>query len=423
MAVTVVLGMQWGDEGKGKIIDVLSENIDVVVRFQGGNNAGHTIEIGEEKYILHLIPSGILRKDSLCIIGNGMVVDPFGLVEEIEALEAKGISIGDRLKVSDRAHLVLGFHKILDGWQDSSIEGKKIGTTLRGIGPAYSDKVTRCGVRAGELKRKSNLMDKLRNAISTNNTFFKANNLTVLDPDLECARLEKVCDVLAPLISDTVCAVNIALKEGKSVLLEGAQGTGLDIDHGTYPYVTSSNTTIGGVCTGAGISPQQIDKVTGVIKAYTTRVGEGPFPTELSAAEGDSLRQAGNEYGATTGRPRRCGWFDVVASRYAIMVNNPDSLAVTKLDVLDHLDSIKICVSYELNGKPIDMMPSDADDLSQVKPIYEEFAGWKTDTSGVRDWMDLPLNAKKYLERISELLEVPIGIISVGARRQQVFFV
>ena len=423
MAVTVVLGMQWGDEGKGKIIDVLSENIDVVVRFQGGNNAGHTIEIGDKKFVLHLIPSGILRKDSLCIIGNGMVVDPFALVEEIEALETEGISTRDRLQISDRAHLVLGFHKILDGWQESATTERKIGTTLRGIGPAYADKISRCGVRAGELKNKEKLKDKLKTAISKNNTLFKAKNLPVLNSDLECAKLDKICEVLAPLVTDTVYTLNSTLKKGNSLLLEGAQGTGLDIDYGTYPYVTSSNTTIGGVCTGAGIPPQKIDQVIGVIKAYTTRVGEGPFPTELSSAAGDSLRQAGNEYGATTGRPRRCGWFDLVASRFSVIVNNPDSLAVTKLDVLDNLDTIKICTSYELNGTVMNRIPSNADVLSQVIPIYDEYPGWKEDTSGVRKWKELPLNAKRYLDRISELVEVPIGIVSVGPRRKQVFFV
>ena len=423
MAVTVVLGMQWGDEGKGKIIDALSQKVDVVVRFQGGNNAGHTIEIGENKFILHLVPSGVLRESSLCIIGNGMVVDPFELITEIEALEAKGISIRDRLQVSNRAHLVLSSHKILDEWRDSSSTNEKIGTTLRGIGPAYADKANRSGIRAGELKCKQKLRKKLKKINSINANLFSTNRLIPLDPDQEWAMLDKACDILSPLVTDTVYTLNNAIKEGKDVLLEGAQGMWLDIDYGTYPYVTSSNTTIGGVCTGAGISPKQIDKTIGVIKAYTTRVGEGPFPTELSQSDGDSLRKAGKEYGATTGRPRRCGWLDAVACRYAMMVNSPDLLTVTKLDVLDHHDSIKICTAYEYLGKRVHTMPTDIDELSMVKPIYEEHPGWKTDTSNIRIWNELPVNAKNYLMRVSELLDVRVGIISVGPKRQQILFV
>ncbi len=420
MAAKVVLGLQWGDEGKGKIIDILAEDADVIVRFQGGNNAGHTVEIGDDQFILHLIPSGILRPNSSCIIGNGVVVDPIGLVAEIEGLESRGISVRDRLQLSSRAHLVLRFHKELDAWKESRNNGK-IGTTLRGIGPAYADKANRIGIRASSLKNKSKLEQQYKSNLAEINTLFATDNTPPLDANEEWAIFEKSVAEVAPLVTDTTMSVNEALQEKKSVLFEGAQGTWLDIDHGTYPFVTSSNTTIGGVCTGAGVAPQCIEKVIGVAKAYTTRVGGGAFPTELSAVEADALRKAGNEFGATTGRPRRCGWFDAVATRYAVMLNGVDALVVTKLDVLDHLESIRICTGYRINGVEINTMPADIDDLENVVPIYEDFSGWQCSTTDVREWNALPENAKNYLERLSELVGARIEMISIGPRRRQAF--
>ena len=418
-----MLGMQWGDEGKGKIIDVLSENANIVVRFQGGNNAGHTIEIGNEKFILHLIPSGILREDSQCIIGNGMVVDPIKLVEEIQGLEDKGITIRNRLKISSKAHLVFGFHKIIDGWRESGgDEDSKIGTTLRGIGPAYSDKSNRVGIRAAELQNKEKLKKRFEKNVTEKNRLFQSLGLELHDLEKSWNVLSKAADLLGPLVTDTVLDLSMAMKEEKNILLEGAQGMWLDIDHGTYPYVTSSNTTVGGVCTGAGIPPKKLDKVIGVIKAYTTRVGSGPFPTELNADEGNSLREAGSEYGATTGRPRRCGWFDIVACRYAMIVNCADVLAVTKLDVLDNHDFIKICVAYEIEGRLTHTMPADIDEIDKVKPVYETIPGWNSSTENCKSWDDLPANAQKYLKRISTLLEAPVTIVSVGPRRDQIIF-
>jgi adenylosuccinate synthase len=422
MPASVILGMQWGDEGKGKIIDVLAEKADVVVRFQGGNNAGHTVEIGDEQFILHLIPSGILREDSLCIIGNGVVVNPISLVEEIKDLENKGIHIRNRLQISTRAHLVFNFHKVIDGWRESNPDGGAIGTTLRGIGPAYADKANRVGIRACELKYRDKLETRFKELLATNNKIFIANNLPPLDAEKEWALLAEAAEFLAPLVTDTVLSVNDSLKNGKELLLEGAQGVWLDIDYGTYPYVTSSNTTVGGVCTGAGLPPKHIEKVIGVAKAYTTRVGEGPFPTELTKAEGDALREAGSEYGATTGRPRRCGWFDAAACRYASMINGVDLLAITKLDVLDNLESLKICTKYRIDGQLSNDMPSEIDILRDAQPVYEELPGWKSKTSNVTSWSELPENAKNYLTRISDLIDVPIGIISVGPRRREVFF-
>ncbi len=423
MASTVILGMQWGDEGKGKIIDVLAEKADVVVRFQGGNNAGHTVEIGENKFVLHLIPSGILREDSKCIIGNGVVIDPIGLVNEIEELEDKNIKILDRLQISNRAHLVFKFHKLMDGLKENKLGGKMIGTTLRGIGPAYADKINRVGIRADELKDKVEFKEKFIFALDHYNSIFEANGTEKLDIDCEWKTIELAIDYIAPLVSDTVVSLNEAIEDDKTVLFEGAQGVWLDVDHGTYPFVTSSNTTIGGVCTGSGVAPKHISKVIGVVKAYTTRVGSGPFPTELSAEAGNSLREAGNEYGATTGRPRRCGWFDAVATKYACIVNGVDSLAITKLDVLDHLDVIKVCTGYKSKGNVSYSVPASIDQFEHIEPVFEDHLGWKSDTSTAQNWNDLPQNAQKYLSRLSELTNVKIDIVSVGPRRKQILFI
>ncbi|MCJ8331216.1 MAG: adenylosuccinate synthase [Lentisphaeria bacterium] len=423
MSSTVLFGVQWGDEGKGKIIDVLMENCDVIVRFQGGANAGHTVEVGDEKFVLHLIPSGILREGRSCIISNGVVIDPIALVEEIKGLEARGINVRNCLQISNRAHIVFPYHKLADAMKEDAAKDKSIGTTRRGIGPAYSDKASRVGIRMAELKNIDRLESLYREQAALYNEKFSAANCETLDIDSAWTELKEVAEILAPLVTDTVYTINAAIKAGKKMLFEGAQGFWLDIDHGTYPYVTSSNTSVGGACTGAGVAPKHIDEVYGVVKAYTTRVGEGPFPTELHGQEGEDLRQAGNEFGATTGRPRRCGWFDSVACSYAVMVNGIDKLAVTKMDVLDNLDELKICTSYMLDGAETKEVPVSAEDMDRLEPVYETMPGWKTSTVEVRSWDDLPENAKAYLSRLSELLDCKIGIISTGPHRRETFFV
>jgi len=421
MSVTVLVGTQWGDEGKGKIIDVLTRDAEVVVRYQGGNNAGHTVEIGDQKYVLHLIPSGIFRPNVVNIIGNGLVVDPIALREEMEGLVARGVDITN-IQLSDKSHLIMPYHKSMDVCKESKrAPGKKIGTTGRGIGPAYCDKAERSGIRGIDLLDLAAFETKFRENAEKYNRIFASENFTLLDIDAEWLRLREAAIYLKPYITDTVLTVNRAAKAGKNILFEGAQGALLDIDHGTYPFVTSSNTTSGGACTGSGISPKYIESVCGVIKAYTTRVGEGPFPTELHGADGEALRQAGREFGATTGRPRRCGWFDAVSSRYACMVNGIDSLAVTKLDVLDDQPELKICTAYEIDGVRYQEMPSDGRKLDRVTPIYESMPGWCCSTSNVRCFDDLPVAAQKYLRRMAELVDAEIRIISVGPKREQTF--
>ena len=421
MAVTGLLGVQWGDEGKGKIIDYLSQGADIVARFQGGNNAGHTVEFDSKKFVLHLIPSGILRDDSICVIGNGVVVDPIGLAGEVRELEATGISVRDRLRISDRAHLVFQYHKEMDGLRESAAGERTIGTTRRGIGPTYADKANRIGIRGVNLARPERLREKFTAQLERYNTIFTNAGVDTLDLETEWARVADAAEMLGPMVCDTVLLLHKALEQEQDILLEGAQGSWLDIDFGTYPYVTSSNTTIGGICTGAGLPPQSVGEVLGVVKAYATRVGEGPFPTELDDAAGDELRRAGNEFGATTGRPRRCGWLDAVSARYAIMLNGVTSLAVTKLDVLDHLHEIKICTGYTLDGEPVEGVPADIDDLARVVPTYESWPGWQESTEEMRSWDALPEKAQRYLERVSELLRAPISLISTGPDREQTF--
>lgn len=422
MPADILIGTQWGDEGKGKLIDVLTRNVDAVVRFQGGSNAGHTVEIGDEKYVLHLVPSGIFRPGVACIIGNGVVVDPVGLMEEMRALTARGLDV-KQIQLSDQAHLIFAYHKRADAMKEAAAAkvGRKIGTTGRGIGPAYCDRAARTGIRAGMLTKLDKLEAAFRDHAARYNQDFAAAGVEKIDIDREWGELAEAAHYLAPFVTDTVVSVNKLLKAGKKVLCEGAQGTLLDIDHGTYPYVTSSSTVSGGACTGAGIAPRHIGTVWGVIKAYTTRVGEGPFPTELFDETGEELRQIGREFGATTGRPRRCGWFDAVASRYSCMINGVDKLAVTKLDVLDTLAEIKICVAYELDGKKIDHLPSDVDDLARVKPVYETLPGWQCSTSEATAYDQLPDQAKHYLDRMAELVEAEAAIISVGPKREQTF--
>ena len=422
MPADILIGTQWGDEGKGKLIDVLTRDVDAVVRFQGGSNAGHTVEIGDEKYVLHLVPSGIFRPGVACIIGNGVVVDPVGLMEEMRALTARGLNV-KQIQLSDQAHLIFAYHKRADAMKEAAAAkvGRKIGTTGRGIGPAYCDRAARTGIRAGMLTKLDKLEAAFRDRAARYNQEFAAAGVEKIDIDREWGELAEAAHYLAPFVTDTVVSVNKLLKAGKKVLCEGAQGTLLDVDHGTYPYVTSSSTVSGGACTGAGIAPRHIGTVWGVIKAYTTRVGEGPFPTELFDETGEELRQIGREFGATTGRPRRCGWFDAVASRYSCMINGVDKLAVTKLDVLDTLAEIKICVAYELDGKKIDHLPSDVDDLARVKPVYETLPGWQCSTSEATSCDQLPDQARHYLDRMSELVEAEVAIISVGPKREQTF--
>jgi adenylosuccinate synthase len=422
MATTVLVGAQWGDEGKGKIIDVLTEQADLVIRYQGGNNAGHTVEVGEHKYVLHLVPSGILYAGKVNVIGNGVVVDPLALWEEIEHLRKRGVAIDGNLYVSETAHLVFPYHRLLDEVREEQKGKGKIGTTKRGIGPAYADKVARTGLRVVDLLSPERFAEKLRRKVRENNEIFKAFGAEPLSFE-NIKRDYLACgEKLRPFITDTVVLVNRALRDGKNILFEGAQGTLLDIDFGTYPFVTSSNATAGGACTGTGVPPNKIDRVVGVMKAYTTRVGEGPFPTELHDEQGKMLRETGREFGATTGRPRRCGWFDAVATRYSAMLNGIDDLAVTKLDVLDNVAKIKVCVGYKVGRKVYETVPNDVDELQGCAPIYQEFDGWMTSTKHVTDFDSLPKRARVYLQKLAQLSGAKLGIVSVGARREETIF-
>jgi adenylosuccinate synthase len=422
MSVTVLVGSQWGDEGKGKIVDILSEKYDYVTRFQGGANAGHTVEIGEKKYILHLIPSGILRKEVKCVIGNGVVIDPKALLEEIKLLEENDISVKGRLFISHNAHLIMPYHKLLDSINES---GKnKIGTTGRGIGPCYIDKFARKGIRIVDLLNKDVLEEKIRKNLEEKNILlekvYEHAGLDVNKIIKEYLEFDKEID---QYITDVPSLLNTAISEKKNILLEGAQGALLDVDHGTYPYVTSSSPTTGGACTGTGIPPTKITNVLGIVKAYTTRVGHGPFPTELTNNEGDKLRKIGAEYGATTGRPRRCGWYDAFLVRYSATINGIDSVAITKLDVLSSFDKIQVCTGYKLNGKMIKTFPSDVDRLNKAAPVYESVDGWNEDISGCKTYKELPEKTKKYLKFIAEKSNIKIDIVSVGPKRNQTFYV
>jgi adenylosuccinate synthase len=421
MANTILVGAQWGDEGKGKIIDVLTERADIVVRTQGGNNAGHTVFIGEKKYVLHLVPSGILRPRKKCVIGNGVVIDPIGLVEEIEGLLKLGVKVNGNLFLSETAHVVFPYHRELDA-QREMLKGKhKIGTTKRGIGPAYGDKAARTGLRVIDLINAERFAERLKLKLKENNEILRAFGAKPLSFKKVHAAYRAAGDKLRPFVANTVVMLHEATRAGKEILFEGAQGTFLDIDHGTYPYVTSSNTTAGGACTGSGVPPNRMDRVVGVMKAYTTRVGEGPLPTE-NAEIADLLHGMGREFGATTGRARRCGWFDAVATRHATMVNGIDELAVTNLDGLDTLDTIKVCIGYRLGAQRVDFVPSDVEALARCIPIYAEFPGWKTPTDKARKWIALPSKARSYLKAISELTGAKLTIASVGPARAQTIF-
>lgn len=423
MSTDILAGIQWGDEGKGKIIDVLTENIDIVVRFQGGNNAGHTVKIGNETHVLHLIPSGIFRSQSKCIIGNGVVVNPLILHKEMNELTAKSINLENRLEISSRSHLIFQHHCLMDALKEKERNSNnKIGTTKRGIGPAYADKVSRRGIRAVEMLDLQRFERRFKEEAESYNKFFESYGHEKVNIEDEWKKLKETATFLAPYIKDTVLSLNEAVQSGKNILFEGAQGMFLDVDYGTYPYVTSSNTTSGAACTGSGLSPKYIDTIYGVMKAYCTRVGEGPFPTELFNEEGENIRKAGNEYGATTGRPRRCGWFDAVAGKYSCLVNGIDKLAITKLDVLDKMDVIKVCIGYEINGKIYRNMPADTDLVSQAEPQYQIFEGWKESTSNAKSFSELPKKTQEYLNSISQLVGADLGIISVGPKREQTFW-
>jgi len=416
MASVAVVGTQWGDEGKGKIVDLLAEKFDVVARYQGGHNAGHTVMLDGRRMILHLLPTGILHPDKRCIIGNGVVVDPKALLSEIDALTREGIDVSGRLFVSLRAHVILPYHRRVDQENNRAQGLRCLGTTGRGIGPTYTDKMARTGITVADLFDREIFWEKLELNI-------KRRHLEgVIDPQPIFEEYLELAECIAPYVADTAYLLNDWLDEGAAVLFEGAQGTLLDVDHGTYPYVTSSSATVGGVCTGLGIGPTRLDGVLGVAKAYTTRVGHGPFPTELHDELGRMLRQNGDEYGATTGRPRRCGWFDAVAVAYAVRINGIQSLAVTKLDVLDSCQTIKICVGYEWQGQKSTQFPARLREVKESRPIYEEWPGWLESTQGITSYRDLPAKTKAYLERIEELAGAKISIISTGPHRHQTIF-
>lgn len=422
MTVTVIVGSQWGDEGKGKITDLLARDMDMVVRYQGGNNAGHTVVIKNDTFKLHLIPSGIFYDNVVCVIGNGVVVDPAVLLAEIKSLREKGFPVKN-LFVSSQAHLIFPYHRDLDAAQEQKHEAGRIGTTNRGIGPCYVDKFNRRGIRVGDFFSPETFRQKLDWNIKEKS--FLLNNFYDYKVEYNADQLVKEFfgyfeAVRELVVEESASLVNGAIENNKRILLEGAQGTMLDVDHGTYPYVTSSNPIAGGACSGAGIGPVEIDEVIGVVKAYVTRVGGGPFPTEITGGVGDLLREKGHEYGATTGRPRRCGWFDGVVMRHAAKINGLTQLAITKMDVLDMMDEIEICTAYQSEGKTVRDFPTDINRLAKCQPVYEKLPGWKEDITQITDYAHLPLNAKKYLARLAELAEAKVTLISVGAERGQI---
>ncbi len=424
MANIVVFGSQWGDEGKGKIVDMLAEKASAIVRFQGGNNAGHTLVVNGEQCILHLIPSGVLHAGKKCLIGNGVVLDPAVFCEELDALAKRGIDVSsERLMVSKKTHVIMPYHCAMDVARESAkSDGKKIGTTGRGIGPCYEDKMHRCGIRAGDFANKELLREKIEKALEEKNVLLK--HLYGEDPiDAQAVydKIEPYVDRLVPYLGDVSSAIQEANEKGGMVLFEGAQGTHLDIDHGTYPFVTSSNTVTANAASGSGCSPRALDRIVAIVKAYTTRVGGGPFASELFDENGDYMQRQGGEFGATTGRKRRCGWLDMVVLRESVRLNGPTELAITKLDVLSGLKELKICVAYKYNGKEILYPPQEQNGMAYVEPVYETLPGWDDDITGAQSWDDLPDNARDYLKRIEELSGVPVGLVSVGPDRAQTF--
>lgn len=424
MANVVIVGTQWGDEGKGKIVDLIAPHFDVVARYQGGHNAGHTVIIQNKKYVLHLIPSGILYPNKICVIGNGVVVDLQALDEEMQMLESFGFNVEDRLFISDRAHLIMPYHRILELSEEDLREDDKIGTTSRGIGPCYEDKIGRRGIRMGDLLCPEILKAKLdANVTAKNHLLTRLYGLDPLDSNEIYDGCMQLAPKVTPLVVDTASYLNGAVEAGSNILFEGAQGTLLDIDHGTYPFVTSSNSTASGACTGTGVGPNAIHGIIGVAKAYTTRVGEGPFPTELTDEVGQHIQKQGAEIGASTGRPRRCGWFDTVGVRYACAINNINTLVITKLDVLDDLDEIKFCTGYQYKGEILTSFPIQISALEEVVPIYDTCPGWKVGTSHARKYSDLPNEARNYLEQISEIIETDISMISIGPDRKETIMI
>ncbi|HYP53304.1 MAG TPA: adenylosuccinate synthase [Pyrinomonadaceae bacterium] len=421
--IIVVIGAQWGDEGKGKIVDLLAARFDVVARYQGGHNAGHSVYVGDKAYVLHLIPSGIVHPGKTCVLGSGMVIDPKAFFQEADRLREQGIDVTpERVLVSARAHLILPYHRVLDHTSEERLGNERVGTTLRGIGPAYEDKAGRRGIRAADATNAELLRSRIERNLEDHNRVIQAYGGDALDAAQVFDETYPLVERLAPFIADTTHYLNRAARDGKSILIEGAQATLLDVDHGTYPFVTSSSTTAGGACVGTGLAPHLLGGVLGIVRTYTTRVGEGPFPTEMLGAEdavGQLIRERGREYGASTGRPRRCGWFDAFATRYAADINGFTNVALTKLDVLDALDEIKVCVGYRLDGRDLESFPAVSQDLRRVEPVYETLPGWKTSTEGVTEMDALPPAARGYVDFISAQIGVPIGLVSTGPERAQ----
>lgn len=420
MSAVVIVGAQWGDEGKGKLVDVLTEKADAVARFQGGHNAGHTVVINNEKYVLHLIPSGILHKDKMCVIGNGVVIEPSALIEEIEGLKKRGIGVDRNLFISKNSHLIMPYHVAMDNVHEQGRGSRKIGTTGRGIGPAYVDKMARSGIRVADLYYPEVFRQKLEANLAEVN-YILENRYGAKGFSVEeiAGRYAGYAEKIARYVSDTDVMINDLISKNKKVLFEGAQGTLLDVDHGTYPFVTSSNAVAGGACTGLGVGPTKISRVLGVVKAYTTRVGGGPFPTELDDVVGRTLREKGGEFGATTGRPRRCGWLDFVGLRHSVRVNGLTGIAITKLDILDGFDTLKICVAYRAGGEVFHDFPKESSLLEEAEPVLEEMDGWRETTTGIREFEKLPKNAQRYIRKIEDMLDVPVDIISTGRRRDE----
>lgn len=418
----VVIGTQWGDEGKGKIVDLLTPHFDLVARYQGGHNAGHTVVIGDKKFILRLLPSGILHPETTCVIGNGVVVDPQALKSEIAELEALGISVKGRLWISSRAHLIMPYHRAIDIASEDALGNEKVGTTRRGIGPTYEDKISRRGLRVADLLEKDVFRQKVLTNLNNVSQRLKTNDCNVSDDKKLYEAFFEAAESLTEFVKDTTYFLNSAVRGGKNILLEGAQGTMLDVDHGTYPYVTSSSATAGGAAIGTGLSPNKITGALGITKAYTTRVGSGPFPTELNSEVGEHIRKLGNEFGAVTGRSRRTGWFDALIVRYSVMVNGLNTIALTKLDVLDQLEEIKICTGYKLGGKEINEIPSTASALEKVEPIYKTVAGWQATTAHIKNYEELPEKAQGYIKLLEDLVECQIGMISTGPERDETIF-
>jgi adenylosuccinate synthase len=416
----VVVGAQWGDEGKGKVVDVITPHVNVVVRFSGGNNAGHTVVVGREKYVLHTIPSGILHNGCRCVVGCGVVIDPGSLIEEMESLVQRGVTLDGNLYISKNAHLIMPYHPALDRASEAKRGARRIGTTGKGVGPAYVDKAARVGIRMADLLDERLFREKLEFNLAYKNRllreFYDAETFSV---EAILNQYLRYAGWLAPYITDTALLLHKWIESGYSVLFEGAQATMLDIDHGTYPYITSSSTTAGGAATGTGVPPTKIHGVLGVAKAYSTRVGEGPFPTEMTGKMAETIRARGNEYGATTGRPRRCGWFDGVVMRYAVRINGFDTVALTKLDVLDQCETVKVCTGYRWRGDVITDFPEEETAMAELEPVYEEISGWMSSTAGARNESDLPAKARRYLERLEELIGVPFCLISTGAQRDE----